>query len=540
MAEALDPYSHFSEDLSSELEALRAIFVGEGEFKVEELPRDGDYCCVVQVQPEGLAVGLQFSLPETYPETGPKIEIVPNDKGVLNDGPLLTELLQLLYQSAQEFAGEPVMYTLVDAAKEWLEGRSIRREEEDEGSHSDGEQEESVDGELVTRSHKNKKKSKKLDFDEEEDRKVKGKQKKKKQPVEDDLGPGKKSRMKTASEVISRIQWDKQVRQEDFIIGYLDRFKGVIEKPFTAFSWVDIATVDDYVTLTIPRHRIQYFKYKDQVVWDKNERLDDIFGSTGSNKTILDTVEMFEKENQNTEEKEACDAVENEERMEITEESQQEHATLQTERRQRPSRSANYFFAIRITDPVIRRCVQRIQNAVCDDEPRLENWRTDTARLHLTLCTMRLDGQEDMSKAMQVLKVLQGDISSLLSPVTMLRFQGLDQFHGRILYSAPEESPALAKLSQMLQVGLAEAGINLAGNRPEFSPHMTLLKVDRRATDAFDNTPIRLDHYQQFSQAFIGVQPIDTIHLCSMMDPPRPDGFYYCLGSMDIQSEHSI
>ena len=63
MAEASDPSSSLSDELSSELEALGAIFAGEGEFVVEPGTDDGEYCCVVKVEPEGLAVGLQFSLP---------------------------------------------------------------------------------------------------------------------------------------------------------------------------------------------------------------------------------------------------------------------------------------------------------------------------------------------------------------------------------------------------------------------------------------------------------------------------------------------
>ncbi|XP_038065221.1 uncharacterized protein LOC119735556 [Patiria miniata] len=541
MAEAsADPHSHFSEDLASELEALRSIFGGDGEFEVQELPPGSEYCCVVQVKPEGLAVGLKFSLPDTYPDKSPKVEILPTEKNVmlLNDDPILTELLQLLYQSAQEADGEPMMYRLIDIAREWLEGRSLEGEGADE---DDDEQEESANKEETAQSltHKRNKKPTKLDADEEEDYKKKGKKKKKKKPAEDNQGPVKKSRMKTASEVISRIQWDKQVRKEDFIVGYLDRFRGVIEKPFTTFSWVDIATVDDYDSLAIPRHRIQYFKYKDRVVWDKNERLDDVFGSTGSKKTILDTVEVFSKENQSVEEKEASDAVGDDSVVqEATEESDLVQEAKSEEKRRRPSRRPNYFLAIRVTDPVIRRCVRRIQDALCDDDPRLDSSRTDLDSLHITLCTMRLDSQDDMSKAIDVLKSLQRDISELLSPVTMLRFQGLDQFHGRVLFSPPEECPALIKLSQMLQAALGEAGINLVGNRPQFNPHMTIFKMRREEADDFDGTPLRSYLYERFSQAFLGVQPIEAVHLCSMDDPHRADGFYYCLASMDIQSEH--
>lgn len=114
------------------------------------------------------------------------------------------------------------------------------------------------------------------------------------------LPSGKKPAMKTADDVISRILWDAQVPTECFSIGYLDRFLGILEEPFTAFSWEDLASVGPGV-LAIPKHRIQYFKYKSRLVWDKASRTDDVFGSTGSGTTILEVIK---------EEKEAAMAAE--------------------------------------------------------------------------------------------------------------------------------------------------------------------------------------------------------------------------------------
>lgn len=77
----------------------------------------------------------------------------------------------------------------------------------------------------------------------------------------------KKASMKTADDVIKRIQWDAELPQDEFLVGYIDRFLGIQEKYFTSFSWEDIASVD-YSVLAVPKHRIEYFKYKDIKVWD--------------------------------------------------------------------------------------------------------------------------------------------------------------------------------------------------------------------------------------------------------------------------------
>ncbi|XP_057690422.1 leukocyte receptor cluster member 9 isoform X2 [Corythoichthys intestinalis] len=92
----------------------------------------------------------------------------------------------------------------------------------------------------------------------------------------------KKPRMRTADDVISRILWDTSVDASQFVVGYVDRFLGVLDRPFCDFNW-DINPCDcDYTTeLALPRHRIQYFSYKGHRVWDRHSRTDRVFGSTG-------------------------------------------------------------------------------------------------------------------------------------------------------------------------------------------------------------------------------------------------------------------
>ena len=119
-------------------------------------------------------------------------------------------------------------------------------------------------------------------------KKSKNKKKKKATDVVEEKLPS----MKTAEDVISRIFWDENLPADCFIVGYLDRFIGIQEQPITAFSWEDLSTVDNTV-LAIPKHRIQYFKYKTQIVWDKNKRLDLMFGSTGNDQTISDVIRDY-------------------------------------------------------------------------------------------------------------------------------------------------------------------------------------------------------------------------------------------------------
>jgi hypothetical protein len=69
----------------------------------------------------------------------------------------------------------------------------------------------------------------------------------------------KKPSMKTANDVVNRIQWDKEINKENIVVGYLDRFLGIKECTFNTFDWGDIVLAD-INALAIPEHRIQYFK----------------------------------------------------------------------------------------------------------------------------------------------------------------------------------------------------------------------------------------------------------------------------------------
>ena len=107
----------------------------------------------------------------------------------------------------------------------------------------------------------------------------------------------KKSSMKTAEDVISRIEWDDRLDKRYFRVGYIDRFIGLQEKSFNDFDFkVDLSTVSDKHSniLAIPKHRIQYFKYNNEIIWDKDTRTDLMFGSTGNQQTIYDVIKRHE------------------------------------------------------------------------------------------------------------------------------------------------------------------------------------------------------------------------------------------------------
>ena len=71
---------------------------------------------------------------------------------------------------------------------------------------------------------------------------------KKKRTVKVEKSPDRsKMPMKTALDVIKRIQWDEMMPPESFTIGYLDRFIGLVEDEFSKFSnWGNLVSLKSF------------------------------------------------------------------------------------------------------------------------------------------------------------------------------------------------------------------------------------------------------------------------------------------------------
>ena len=70
---------------------------------------------------------------------------------------------------------------------------------------------------------------------------------------------------------MKRMKWDESLDRTQCLIGYDDRFIGILEVPFDNFDR------DTTSETFIPLHRIIYFRYKGRVVWDRRDKTDEIF-----------------------------------------------------------------------------------------------------------------------------------------------------------------------------------------------------------------------------------------------------------------------
>ena len=328
-----------------------------------------------------------------------------------------------------------------------------------------------------------------------------------KSPAPDKEG-SKKGSMRTAADVISRVRWDPDLPTEKFTIGYLDRFVGIIEKPFSAFSWEDLATVAPNV-LAVPEHRIQYFKYLDEIVWDKAKQFDNVFGSRGG-KLIQDVILAHSETN-------SKDSKPN-----TTSEDSDTGPSIKYKTQERPT----HFICFRIRDREITAQAEKVQSHILAGIPDLSEGCALVTALHVTVCMVQLKTQRHEEIAREVMEKTKHFLSQCVPKCTDIVLRGVDNFQDRLVYGKVEPNKALDRLSYLLIERLQDAGLKTPGNYDVYTPHMTLVKMSRPLQRTINTKVIRRELYSGFNGTYFGKQPIEGICLCSMTDPKQDDGFF--------------
>jgi uncharacterized protein (UPF0248 family) len=95
-----------------------------------------------------------------------------------------------------------------------------------------------------------------------------------------------KQKLVPASEVLRRIQWDKTLSASDFSVMHYDRVAdAVFETPVNAPNHSIAGKATSFIE-ALPEHRIVGIKYRERVVWDREQRMDLVFGSEGIEQVV--------------------------------------------------------------------------------------------------------------------------------------------------------------------------------------------------------------------------------------------------------------
>ncbi|XP_068215768.1 uncharacterized protein [Palaemon carinicauda] len=347
---------------------------------------------------------------------------------------------------------------------------------------------------------------------------------------EEEEEAGKKPSMKTAGDVRKRIQWDCDLKKEHFVVGYLDRFVGVVEKPFTAFTWEHLATVS-IDQLAIPQHRIQYFKYRGTKVWDKNERLDNVFGSTGSNVTIQEVMEQVDEEIERKRlEYDSDDSDSDDEDIVIcTGNASAIKEAVQNEKKEYDQLRASHFLCIRVYNNELMNIALEVQEKIIQQEPVLRSCAMPFELFHVTLAMVRIDNPDAMSALIDLLQKLQPELKELLRDEKQgqqILAKGLSTFGARVLYCKLQVPEAFSKIVQMLHQSLEKIEGVVITNHFDFVPHMTLMKVNRVIARERRSKYLNSSLYSDNIDREFGVIDMNNVHLCIIDDKRGYDGFY--------------
>lgn len=184
----------------------------------------------------------------------------------------------------------------------------------------------------------------------------------------------------------------------------------------------------------------------------------------------------------------------------------------------------NHFILLPITKPSIQETVSSVQAEFTSYSPAntdIMQYYTLPCNLHLTLCALRIDNDDDLDTVSQCLFDV-ADLYKDLIPST-LRLSGLDSFWSRVMYAKVDTNGVeLSAFVTALRSRLTKSGIHVFDEENSFVPHVTLVKLPRHHTQSHC-----IDSFLQskFSANLdFGVQDVDQIALYSMSKDE--DGVY--------------
>ncbi|KAL7457622.1 hypothetical protein ACHAWC_009231 [Mediolabrus comicus] len=113
------------------------------------------------------------------------------------------------------------------------------------------------------------------------------------------------NKLTPVKEVLRRIQWDPTLDSSAFTIIHYDRVEDTLSETNFDAENDSIAGKERRYVFALPEHRIEAVKYLDRIVWNKEMRLDLVFGSmNGNGETIDKVVGRYDEWKREKEEKE--------------------------------------------------------------------------------------------------------------------------------------------------------------------------------------------------------------------------------------------
>jgi hypothetical protein len=157
------------------------------------------------------------------------------------------------------------------------------------------------------------------------------------------------------------------------------------------------------------------FRYKTEKVWDKTERLDIMFGSTGSKVEEVDRQIKEERNNSLDDDDFDSDDEESGPSISVQVNTESDIHHISEEER------STHFIAIKISYPEIIENVSKVQKQIIGKEEILQDCCMKKGLLHITFAMVRIEGKAGVEEAKKLMRDLKPELSNIL--LTNLRPQ---------------------------------------------------------------------------------------------------------------------
>ncbi|KAK6994034.1 A-kinase anchor protein 7 isoform gamma [Biomphalaria glabrata] len=185
---------------------------------------------------------------------------------------------------------------------------------------------------------------------------------------------------------------------------------------------------------------------------------------------------------------------------------------------------ANYFLCVRVTDPQVYTSIKEAIDWILDKDNQYEEFCYTPEMLHVTICEICLETEEDIHRASQALEESSDFLLNNL-PVSQLQFKGLTTFFEKVLVADVQYENDFRLFCETVTSKLKDAGVNVV-ERHEFKPHMTIMKVNTMRAKKAKVENINPWLYVNLKKTYFGDQAVNSVHLCQMGYDRREDGFY--------------
>lgn len=433
----------------------------------------GQFSYILKIRADQYDVSLTLQLDKSYPNKTPEIMITA--PRLTPDQILLVQ--KLLQKYSEALLNQPMIFPIYSRLLKWFDENNIQTLDTTNNNNNNNNNNNTNHNHLnsssvspVPRSPTN---SKCLpSFNQNKSFSI------------DEYDQTKRSSLKIIDEIFLLIETNSCLEKNLYRVGYFDQYHQIQEKSF-----------DEFNQLNISKTQIQYFKYANSIIWDRESRTDFL------PQTFID---LFKQNQTNT----LCN----------------EHSFFTND-----LVTANYILSIPITDDTIISHYLKYREHFLSTNPNCIS--IDLENLHLTLLTFHLEATVQIEQCIIILKRIQEEIHYHCSyPERIcLEFNQIEIYNNEYICLKCQSNQRLENLRQLIIERFIEQQEKqkittqlLLDNKNDFQPHIILFKNKRKFTNILSNSI-------QF-----GKQTINALHLSSITNNENEQQINHCIFKLDL------